>query len=578
MDTVRFFKNPKSAGQRQYEALRAHYIDHVPGKEVARRYRYAYAAFNSLKQKFKSDQLKFFVTPPKGPKGPRVSSELREKIIAYRCKNLSAYQIAEVLETLGEMVSVSTIARLLEAEGFPRLPRRTQLKIGITKDNTITPQSAQPLDIERINGLEVECAVGGIFLFAPLLEHFKIPSIIKKAKLPGSPKIPAFHYVMSMLALKLVGKERLSQVNDFNFDRGFGLFAGLNVLPKSTAISTYSYRLAQRNVGCFMKHFVEVQNKQKIYGSSTINLDCHTIQHYGDESVLDEHWSGARRQRVKGALTFFAQDCETRCQLYVNADIHRRDANDEVLAFVKFWHGIRGKFRQTLVFDSKLTTYENLRVLDADGISFITLRRRGKRLVEQANAIPSEQWQRIRLDSQRRKYANPLVYDSTIDLNEYGVIRQIIMKDNGREEPAFFITNDFKATAENVVGRYAKRWNVENSIDEAVHFFHLNALSSPILIKIHFDVVLTMIADTLYYHLAHSLRGFENCEAKKIFRHFIDMPAKIAVRKDEILVKYPLRAHSPVLRSAGLDKWIPPISWLGGRRIRFEWGNRGNRI
>jgi hypothetical protein len=63
--------------------------------------------------------------------------------------------------------------------------------------------------------------VGGIFLFAPLLEHFQIPSIIQKSKLPSSPKISAFHYVMSMLALKLVGKERLSQINDFNFDQGF---------------------------------------------------------------------------------------------------------------------------------------------------------------------------------------------------------------------------------------------------------------------------------------------------------------------------------------------------------------------
>jgi len=92
-----------------------------------------------------------------------------------------------------------------------------------------------------------------------------------------------------MLALKLVGKERLSQINDFNCDEGFGLFDGLNVLPKSTAISTYSYRLSQKCVNYFMKGFVERQNKLKTYGSDTINLDFHTIQHYGEESVLQEH-------------------------------------------------------------------------------------------------------------------------------------------------------------------------------------------------------------------------------------------------------------------------------------------------
>lgn len=572
MNPIKFFKNPSTPGQRQYEALRAHFIEGVPGKEVARRYRYTYAAFNSLKQKFKTGSLKFFVTTPRGPKGPRVSSKLRDMIVDYRRKNVSAYQIAEALETLGQAVSVSTISRILETEGFPKLPRRTQLKIGLTKDNTITPEYAEPLVLSRLNGLEVDCAVGGIFLFAPLIEHFKFPAIINKTKFPDSPKIPAFHYIMSMLALKLVGHERLSQVNDFNFDKGFGLFSGLNVLPKSTAISTYSYRLAQKDILHFMKHFVDVQNKQKVYGSGTINLDFHTIQHYGDDSVLEEHWSGARRQRVKGALTFIAQDCDSRCQLYVNADIHKREADDEVIEFVRFWKSVRGNFRQTLVFDSKLTTYENLRVLDADGVKFITLRRRGKRLVDAANAIPREKWSRIKLDSPRRKYANPLVHDSKIDLAGYGNIRQVIMTDHGREEPAFFVTNDFNATPENVVARYAKRWNIENSIDEAIQFFHLNALSSPILIKIHFDVALTMMADTLYYHLAQSLRGFESCEATKIFRHFIDMPAKLSVHKDEIVVKYPLRAHSPVLRSAGLDKWSPQISWLGNRKLRFQWG------
>ena len=572
VDPVKFFKAPATAGQKQYEALRSHYIDHVPGKDVALKFRYTYAAFNSLKQKFKAGSLKFFVTPTKGPSGPRLLPETREEIIEYRQKGLSAYQIAEVLETLGNIVSVSTIARILEDEGFPKLPRRTQLKIGLTKDNTMTPEYASPLKIEQIDGLEVECAVGGIFLFVPLIEQFKLPSIIKKSRLPGSPDIPSFHYMMSMLALKLVGKARLSQVNDFNFDKGFGLFSGLNVLPKSTAISTYSYRLADKDIGRFMKHFVEEQSKRKTYGSGTINLDFHTMQHYGEEAVLEEHWSGSRRQRVKGALTFIAQDCDSRCQLYVNSDIHRRDADDEVLAFVKFWQGIRGKFRQTLVFDSKLTTYENLRLLADDGVTFITLRRRGPKLVKNALAMPRDQWQRIYLDSPNRKYPNPLVHDSMVQLDDYGPIRQIIMTDNGREKPAFLITNNVNASAKEIVERYATRWNIENGIDEAVDFFNLNALSSPILIKIHLDLVLTMIADTLYYHLAQSLRGFESCEARKIFRHFVDMPAKVVVSTEEVLVKYPLRAHSPVLRSAGLDKWTQPISWLGGRKIRYQWG------
>ena len=390
--------------------------------------------------------------------------------------------------------------------------------------------------------------------------------------MPDSAKISAINYVFSMLALKLIGKERLSQINDFNFDQGLGLFAGLNVLPKSTAISTYSFRLSQKAIHRMMLEFVMAQDKLKTYGSDTLNLDFHTIQHYGEESVLEEHWSGSRSKRVKGALTFIAQDCDSKCQLYVESDLLKSEADGQVLEFVRFWRKIRGHIRQTLVFDSKVTTYENLALLNADGVKFITLRRRGKNLVKEAEQIPSDQWQRLTLDIPRRKFKNPWVFDSKVDLDEYGEIRQIIMKGNGREEPAFFITNDFKSSAKETILQYSKRWRVENSIEEAVSFFNLNALSSPILIKIHFDMLLTMIADTLYYHLAQSLKGFENCDAEKIFRHFVDMPAYIKIEGDRIHVRYPLRSHNPVLRSAEFEKWIPPISWLGGRKLSFQWG------
>lgn len=567
-----FFKQPATPGQKQYEALRGHFIDHVPGREISRRFGYAYTAFNSLKQRFKAGRIQFFITPPPGPKGPRVPSELKERIIEYRKNRLSAYQIAEVLETLGTPLSVSTIARILAEEGFPKLPRRTQLLIGITKDNTIVPNRAATLDLTMLTGWRRECAVGGIFLFAPIIEHCGLINAIRQAKLPQTPDISALNYTLSMLALKLVGKPRLSQINDFNFDQGLGLFAALNVLPKSTAISTYSYRLSQKKVNAFMNAFVEKQNAMKTYGSDTINLDFHTIQHYGEESVLEKHYAGARGKNVKGALTFIAQDCDSRCQLYVQTDIVRNEADDQVLNFVKYWEKIRGRFRHTLVFDSKLTTYENLAALDDDGITFITLRRRGKNLVEEVNSIPNSEWKRIKIDTPKRRYQNPLVYDSTIDLPPYGNIRQLIMKDNGREEPAFFITNDNKSTVTELITLYSKRWRIENSIAEAVSFFNLNMLSSPILIKIHFDVVLTMIADTLYYYLAQSLRGFERCNADKIFRHFIDMPASIEVQSDAIRIKYPLRSHSLVLRSAKLDSWAQPISWLGNRKLLFSWG------
>ena len=100
------------------------------------------------------------------------------------------------------------------------------------------------------------------------------------------------------------------------------------------------------------------------------------------------------------------------------------------------------------------------------------------------------------------------------------------------------------------MSRYAERWRVENSIAEAVKFFHLNALSSPILVKVHLDVVLTVIADTLYYMLAQKLRGFEECNAPRINRHFIRGKADVRYDGRELRVTYPRRAHNPVVMAA----------------------------
>ena len=145
------------------------------------------------------------------------------------------------------------------------------------------------------------------------------------------------------------------------------------------------------------------------------------------------------------------------------------------------------------------------------------------------------------------------------------------MRGNGHEKPTFIITNDELASLELIVSRYAPRWRIENGIAEAVKFFHLNALSSPILVKVQFDVALTMIADTLYYLLAKRLRGFEDCHAPKLFRHFIAGKGDVRVDGDDIIVRFPKRALNPVLRAAGWSNLPERISWLGDRRLRLEW-------
>ena len=71
----------------------------------------------------------------------------------------------------------------------------------------------------------------------------------------------------------------------------------------------------------------------------------------------------------------------------------------------------------------------------------------------------------------------------------------------------------------------------------------------PILVKVHFDVIMTMIADTLYTMLAQKLRGFESCDAAKIHRLFVKGKANVTLKGNKITVIYPRKAHNPILRS-----------------------------
>jgi hypothetical protein len=376
------------------------------------------------------------------------------------------------------------------------------------------------------------------------------------------------NYFLSILALKLLGTERYAHVGDHSFDPGLWLFAGLNVLPKCTALSSYSYSLDQVHINRLQEAFVNNAFRLGIYDKSVINLDFHTVPHYGDESVLEEHWAGSRNRRMKGALTMYAQDSETKLIVYTAADIQRHEADDQVLSFVPYWAKISRQMKSMLIFDSKFTTYNNLSELNSQNIKFVTLRRRGQKLLEEAGRL--EPWTKISIPHEKRKYPNPFVYESHEELLGYdGKIRQIILKGNGHEKPAFLITNDFESPAELLVSKYACRWHIETGISEAVKFFNVNALSSPILLKVQFDMVMTMIADTLYWRLAQNLRGFEKCDASKIFRNFVHGKGHVAICKNEIKVTYPKRAHNPILRAVNWHNINKMIPWLGDVKLSF---------
>ena len=564
MRDEKFFLHPVHEWQRRYEALRASFVDRLPAKVVAERFGYSAAYMNLLRHLFAHEKMDFSEPLPEGKtRRHRIDATTRAKICSWREHRLSAGEITELLSEEGVEVSVRTIERVLAEEGYSRLPRRTRLKLGMTVKGAQVPAVAQRIRLDHVSQRPFDSEAAGVFLFAPFIEKLNLVKVVEEAGLPGTKTIPALSYFLSFLALKLLGTERYAHISEHAFDPGPGLFAELNVLPKCTAISTYSYGLDEVHLLRLQQGFVKQAAKLKLYEGNIINLDFHTIPHFGEESVLDEHWAGSRNKRMKGALTLFAQDAASKLILYTAADIQRKESDDQVMRFLSFWKKVQRGIKPTFVFDSKFTTYLKLSALNQQGIRFITLRRRGKNMLDGTEAL--ESWKRIHIPHAKRKYPNPLVHESFITLPDYeGDLRQVIVRGNGHEKPAFLISNDFDTPSELLVGNYARRWRVENVISEAVKFFNLNALSSPILVKVHFDVVMTMIADTLYTMLAQKLRGFESCDASKIHRLFVKGKGKVTLKGNQITVIFPRKAHNPILRSVPWHRLPQALSWLDG--------------
>ena len=565
-----FFTHPNHDWQRRYEALRALFVERLPTRVVADRFNYKIGYVRLLKHQFRHGKIDFAEPVPEGKNARhRVTAKIRRKICQWRERQLSAGEITELLINDGAEISVRTVERVLAEERFPRLPRRTRIKIGLTVQGAEIPERSQEIDLGSLSGNRFDCAGAGVFLFAPFLAQFDIDKLVRSAKLPESKAVSAKSYLLYFLSLKLLGTERYAHVGNHTFDPGIGLFAGLNVIPKSTAMSTYAYSLDEVHILRLQQAFVEQASKLGLYDGSIVNLDFHTAPHYGDQSVLEEHWAGARGKVMKGALCLFAQDADSKLIIYTSSDIKRVEADEQIISFLSFWKGVQRGVKSTFIFDSRFTSYPKLSQLNAQGIRFITLRRRGKKQIKDVEKLIG--WKRIHIPHVKRKYPNPQVHESIINLRGYeGSLRQVVIRGNGHEKPAFLISNDFDVAVELLVGNYARRWRVENGIAEAVKFFHLNSLSSPILIKIHFDVAMTMVADTLFTMLARKLRGFEDCDAPKIYRLFVRGKGVVEIREGNITVTYPRRAHNPILRAVPWDNLPRRLPGLEGSTLTLN--------
>jgi transposase len=562
----RFFAKPATARQRQYEALRAFYVDQLPSAEVARRFGYSAGAFRVLCHAFRhGDRQEFFSATRPGRRDHPKKSRAHDQIIALRKRNYSVYEISQALKEQGTSLSATAVREVLAAEGFAPLPRRLDEE----RPCRIGPQVQAVANINDfvLTPREFTTRMGGLFLFIPDLVKLECDALAQAAKLPGSRMIPAAHALRASLALKLWAIERKSHIMALVADEGLALFCGLNAMPKKSFLSEYSSRITPQKVAHLLARW-HAQVSADLFTGASLNLDFHSVPYFGEHPLVESHYLAKRSRRQPSILVFLAQDPEAQAFCYANADIRKGEEADEIFRFIDFWRRQHGKAPQHLVFDSKLTTYAGLDRLDAAGITFLTLRRRSPALLTEIAGLPPSAWRTVELDVPHRKYRNPRFYEQKARPLQR-VYRQFFIADLGHDEPTILLTNDAHATAKSLITRYAKRMLIENALADAVRFFHIDALSSSVGLKVDFDMALLVIASGLYRLMARRMRGYNDAQARQIFRDLIDMPADVAITDDEITLRFHRRAHLPIVLASGLFNKPVKVPWWNGRALRL---------
>jgi len=563
----RFFEEPRHPRHRLYEALRAYFVEGRLPKQTARAFGYSVGYFHVLCHHFRRDpHPAFFVSPRPGPRSQPKKSAARDLILRLRKQNYSVYEISQTLKEHHCPLSPTAVWEVLKEEGFAPLPRRLDEERPDYPHPTIEPVADVREFSLAARTFSTRC--GGLFLFLPDLVRLGLSRLAAAARLPSSKMIPAEHALRACLALKLWSLERKSHIMALVADQGLALFAGLNAIPKKSYFSEYSSRLDPTKTTRLLASWHEQLTDTPLFPGESFNLDFHSVPYYGEDPVVERHYVSARSRRQPSILVFLAQDADGRAFCYSNADIRKGEEADEIFRFLEFWKRVRGDYPRHLVFDSRLTTYANLARLDRMEIAFITLRRRSPKLLKEIVLLPRSAWKVIELDVPTRKYRTPRVYEQTVRLAGRD-FRQFFVQDLGHDDPTILLTNQHRVSAKRLITRYAQRMLIENALSDAVRFFHMDALSSAVGLKVDFDMALLVIASGLYRLLAQRMRGYSDAQARQIFRDLIDMPADVNITDTEVQVSFHRRAHLPIILASGLMEQPINVPWWNGLSLRL---------
>jgi hypothetical protein len=414
--------------------------------------------------------------------------------------------------------------------------------------------------------------VAGVFLFLPLLAQLRFDDLVTQAGYPGSGMIPPPAALLSLLTLKLLDKERRSHITDFDFDEAMGLFAGLNVLPKKSYATDYSYRTLRTHQHALLSRWVAALAPLLFPEAQEFCLDFHAMPFRGEPEAAENHYLPMRGKAAPSILSFFAYEPRSRVLCYSNADLTRANQAEELMRFVDFWHDLIDHDPQWLYFDSKVVPYSELAKVARRPIWFVTIRRRGAAILRRLNAVPAAAWRRAVIDIPKRRHKNIRYLDEAVKIRDYPEkIRQVAVAGLGRDEPTLCLSNNFQVSPRELITRYVKRNGVEDALGISVNFFHVDCLASEVRLNVDLDLALTVIAHGCYRWLATRLPGYDKSKPKQEYLRFVATGGVVEIQTDRIVVRFDKRAHNPILRAAALDRDCPPIPWMGGLRVAFEY-------
>ena len=141
---------------------------------------------------------------------------------------------------------------------------------------------------------------------------------------------------------------------------------------------------------------------------------------------------------------------------------------------------------------------------------------------------------------------------------------------NGKIKPAVMVTNDFELPLEKVIRKYARRWIVEKSISEQIDFVHLNLVSSSMVIKVDFDLTMSILANNLYRLLALQLERYSHLAVQSLYEKFVLNGADIIIQEGSITVQLKKKRNLPLILEVMQMFSRQKYPWLNGRNIIFE--------